>query len=545
MSRRPASRAWIVALCLGGLATGFVAVQGTIPAAQAADAASDDAPALRLTTRARVVAADAPTSFAISEQAIEWNPHQTALIICDMWDDHWCRGASARVAEIAPRMNELVRHARQRGVLIVHSPSGCMAPYQDHPARLRAHSAPPADNLPPEIGSWCRHIPAEEQGEYPIDQDDGGCDCQPSCPHGSPWRRQIEAIEIADEDAISDSGEEIWNLLEARGIDNVMVMGVHTNMCVLGRPFGLRNLSRYGKNTVLVRDMTDTMYNSRSWPYVHHFQGTDLIIEHIEKFVCPTISSEQLVGGQPFRFQEDRRPKIVIVISEPEYRTNETLPVFARDVLRDDFGFDTLIIEGDSKQHTIAGLAEALPTANLLLLSMRRQALPPAELQAVRDYLAAGKPLVGIRTSSHPFDARGQGPAGHAEWPGFDPEVLGGNYTGHHGAGPTSTLVAAEGAAEHPILTGIDFPFTSPASLYKTSPLASSTTALLVGSIPDAPAEPTAWTNTFGDCHVFYTSLGHVDDFADPNFVRLLGNAVHWALDRPVPLVRPVKTAAR
>jgi len=80
---------------------------------------------------------------------------------------------------------------------------------------------------------------------------------------------------------------------------------VHTNMCVLGRPFGLRQMVKNGKNAVLVRDMTDTMYNPRSAPFVTHFRGTELIIEHIEKFVCPTITSDQLIGGKVFRFKGD------------------------------------------------------------------------------------------------------------------------------------------------------------------------------------------------------------------------------------------------
>ena len=87
-----------------------------------------------------------------------------------------------------------------------------------------------------------------------------------------------------------------------------MLVGVHTNMCVIGRPFGLRNMARFGKNVVLVRDMTDTMYNSRRWPNVNHFRGTDLIVEHIEKAVCPTITSDQLLGGKPFRFKNDPAP---------------------------------------------------------------------------------------------------------------------------------------------------------------------------------------------------------------------------------------------
>ncbi len=46
----------------------------------------------------------------------------------------------------------------------------------------------------------------------------------------------------------------------------MILLGVHTNMCVLGRPFGLRQMAKNGKNVVLMRDMTDTMYNPQSGP---------------------------------------------------------------------------------------------------------------------------------------------------------------------------------------------------------------------------------------------------------------------------------------
>ncbi len=263
---------------------------------------------LELRLRKRVRRPD--DRFEVRTETAAWRPDQSAVVVCDMWDAHWCKGATSRVIEVAPRMNAFLKACRDKGLLIIHSPSSCMAAYADHPARRRAQEAPKAADLPAQIGEWCRQIPAEEKGTYPIDQADGGCDCVPTCPGGNPWRRQIAALDIREEDAISDSGSEIWNLLAARGTTNVMVLGVHTNMCVLGRPFGLRNLSRYGKNAVLVRDLTDTMYNSRSWPYVNHFRGTDLIVEHIEKFVCPTISSDQILGGRAFRFAADPLARI-------------------------------------------------------------------------------------------------------------------------------------------------------------------------------------------------------------------------------------------
>ena len=74
----------------------------------------------------------------------------------------------------------------------------------------------------------------------------------------------MPALEIKDGDAISDSGIEIWNLMEQRGIKNVLLLGVHLNMCVVGRPFGLRNMATAGKNVALVRDLTDTMYDPKN-----------------------------------------------------------------------------------------------------------------------------------------------------------------------------------------------------------------------------------------------------------------------------------------
>ena len=124
-----------------------------------------------------------------------------------------------------------------------------------------------------------------------------------------PWKSQSSLITIdSKQDYISDQGNEVWNILESKGIHNVILTGVHVNMCVLGRPFGLRQMVRNGKHVVLMRDMTDTMYNPKRWPYVSHFEGTRRVISHIERYVCPTISSNQIIGGEEFRFQGDSSP---------------------------------------------------------------------------------------------------------------------------------------------------------------------------------------------------------------------------------------------
>lgn len=251
----------------------------------------------------------------------QWQTAKTAVIVCDVWDKHHCLNAVRRLEEFAPRLNDVLKEARRRGATIIHSPSDCMPAYIDHPARKRAMSVP-RDKAPPvDVEFWCSRIPAEEQAAYPIDQSDGGEDDDPA-EHatwaaeltalgrnpGMPWKTQSPIIEIdAEHDFISDKGDEVWNILQSQGIENVVLTGVHTNMCVLGRPFGLRQMVRNGKNVVLMRDMTDCMYNPKCWPFVDHFTGNDLIISHVERYVCPTITSNQILGGAAFRSKFDTR----------------------------------------------------------------------------------------------------------------------------------------------------------------------------------------------------------------------------------------------
>jgi len=271
----------------------------------------------------------------------QWLPSKTAMIVCDMWDLHHCKNAATREGEMAPRMNQLLEKARSQGVLIIHAPSSCMKPYEGTLARERAKTAPAAARLPDKIGEWCKQIPAEELAVYPIDQTDGGEDDDPA-EHAAwakeleakglnpkaPWTKQIDVLHIDQEkDAISDSGTEIWNLLEARHIDNVILMGVHVNMCVAGRPFGLRQMAKNGKHVVLMRDLTDAMYNPQRWPFVSHARGTELFIEHIEKRICPTITSDQFLGGQTFAFSSATAgPKRLQIILLGDSTTEASIP---------------------------------------------------------------------------------------------------------------------------------------------------------------------------------------------------------------------------
>ncbi|QDT13828.1 isochorismatase family protein [Planctomycetes bacterium K23_9] len=258
---------------------------------------------LSLASRSQRISDDGDRSkWKTVNETLAWDADETAIVVCDMWDRHWCKGATRRVGEMAPRMNEVLHAARKKGCLIIHCPSSCLDFYKETPMRKLAQSAPKIQTQIP-LQGWC-HIDADKEPQLPIDDSDGGCDCDPPCKTYNAWSRQIATLDIDDQDAITDSAEAFY-LMKQKGIKNVVVLGVHTNMCVLGRPFSIRQMIYQGQNVVLMRDMTDTMYNSRMSPYVSHFDGNRLIAQHIERHWCPTITSTDFTGKPAFQFKND------------------------------------------------------------------------------------------------------------------------------------------------------------------------------------------------------------------------------------------------
>ena len=209
---------------------------------------------------------------------------ESAIVICDMWDRHWCQGATDRVGDIARKMNPLLRAARAKGIQIVHCPSECIDYYADWPQRRRVLLAQAAE--PPRI-----ELP---RPPLPIDDSDGGCDSGQK-PWYMAWTKQHGDLEIGEFDGISDNGDEVYNFFAQEGIKNILMMGVHTNMCVLGRGFAIRPMTERRINCILVRDLTDAMYNPEKSPYVSHAEGTELVIQYIEKHYAPSTTSEGLM----------------------------------------------------------------------------------------------------------------------------------------------------------------------------------------------------------------------------------------------------------
>jgi type 1 glutamine amidotransferase len=226
------------------------------------------------------------------------------------------------------------------------------------------------------------------------------------------------------------------------------------------------------------------------------------------------------------------QPHIVFLIAEREYQTEQTLPDFCKQYVRD--GKSSFVHADPHEPNQLIG-SEAVDTADLLFVSVRRRTLPPQQLNRIRRYVQSGKPVIGIRTASHAFCLRKQEPEdGFAAWPEFDKTVFGGNYTNHYKNSLIATIqrVNPSSTVAESLLSGIkELPVKSGGSLYCVSPLEEKADVVLEGVVEGHAPEPVAWTFRRAEGgKSFYTSLGHVDDFRGPVLPPLLLNAIEWCL---------------
>lgn len=252
---------------------------------------------LRLNLRERREEQAGSGKLKVVERPADWNVAETTIIVCDMWDDHHCKIAAQRVGVMAPRMNHVLTAARDRGVMIIHAPSETMNIYAGTLYRTRMEKAKLA-TPPVPIERRCDRDPKHEPLTLPVDTQ-LDCDDAVLGPVVRRHTRQHAGLDIIGFDGISDSGQEIYNFCQQEGIKNIVLMGVHTNYCVVARSFGIRQMVRLGFNVVLARDLTDALYDPREPPHVSHARGTEIVVEHIEQHLCPSILSADLTHVVP------------------------------------------------------------------------------------------------------------------------------------------------------------------------------------------------------------------------------------------------------
>ncbi len=257
---------------------------------------------------------------------------------------------------------------------------------------------------------------------------------------------------------------------------------------------------------------------------------------------------------------------IVLVAGDHEYRSEETLPQLGK-ILAKHHGFKcTVLFTQDVTDGTINPNIDHIPglknlaTADLAILFLRFRNLPDAQMKHLADYIESGKPIIGLRTSTHAFNLRKDSPFfAKYQWNnkeggfGFGKKVLGETWVSHHGAhGSQATRgIIAKGQADHPIVRGIkDGDIFGPSDVYGVNlPLPGDSLPLVLGQVvagmkpTDPPLEgkkndpmmPIAWTRTYkGEAgktaRVFTTTMGASQDLTSEGLRRLLVNASYWGL---------------
>ena len=215
-----------------------------------------------------------------------------------------------------------------------------------------------------------------------------------------------------------------------------------------------------------------------------------------------------------------KKLKVLLVSGSLEYKSDESLTVLQKYL---EANYAVECSRAFRKTDTDVPGLEGLETCDVAVFFTRRLKIDGEQLDRVKKYAAAGKPMVAIRTASHGFQ----------NWLEMDKEVFGGDYNMHHKDGPTCKVKIADAGRDHPVLAGVK-PFDSVGSLYRNEKLAKDVTVLMTGTIPDR-TEPLTWVREHKGGRVFYTSLGHPKDFEEPAFVRLIANALFWTARKEVP----------
>ena len=218
-----------------------------------------------------------------SYKKINWRPHKTAIIIVDMWDKHHCIPSENRGILLAKKINHFLPLLRENGVQVIFAPSDVMPFYADTVNRKNTIligkttilKKKPLVPLPFEPPTLVRPGCEDEKQNFKGKRSQS---------------KQSDFIKIEEDDLISDSGSEIINILINKKIDLVLYAGVHSNVCILSRPFGMRELRRHGFKVVLIRDLTDS-YSSKSNQFPYQKERNKEVINHIESYIGPTIHS--------------------------------------------------------------------------------------------------------------------------------------------------------------------------------------------------------------------------------------------------------------
>jgi hypothetical protein len=102
-------------------------------------------------------------------------------------------------------------------------------------------------------------------------------------------------LKIGPDDLIPDTLEDVWTICQNRNLTHLIYAGVHTEVCLLGKPMGLRNLKAVGISCILARDLTDAHPDYDPQTGLTPDGHTAQVVAHFERYLAPTVMlSEEL-----------------------------------------------------------------------------------------------------------------------------------------------------------------------------------------------------------------------------------------------------------
>ena len=223
-----------------------------------------------------------PVTGAITLQKEEVDPKRVGVIAVDVWNFHWCKTATMRVDAFVPRMNKALEAARALGLTVMLCPSDVVDNYVGYPQR-EAIFALPKVTVPKVVDVTCPPVP-----------DAGGCACgRERCAGNFGWDGMHPGLVIGDDDLMPDTQAEVYAICQKYGLTHLIFVGFHTQVCLLGKPMGLKAMKAAGLNCVLARDMTDAHPGYEPSRNFTPDLNTEQVVEHFEKHLAPTIHFQQ------------------------------------------------------------------------------------------------------------------------------------------------------------------------------------------------------------------------------------------------------------
>lgn len=243
------------------------------------------------------------------------------------------------------------------------------------------------------------------------------------------------------------------------------------------------------------------------------------------------VNSPQAEGR--LRIANSQKQVTFLISEDPNnYEATWTIPAFAQQLALDK-GYKTQVLLGKGPREAYElPNSEVLASSDLLVIFIRRVALPSEQLAAIQKHVAQGKPVLGIRTANHAFSIPKETvEEGHQSWWEFVPEVLGHKNQGYGPATSPTQIEIDQKNRRHPILRELPVgTWDSNGNIYLVEPLLEKKTKVLLKGTSDRHSEPVAFVRQAGRSKVFYTSLGYPTDFGTTPFLNLLYSAVDWTL---------------